>query len=34
MLVFSFLIVALAIFLPRLLGRREEESVLLGREAA
>ena len=34
MLVFSFLIVALAIFLPRLLGRREEESVLIGREAA
>ena len=34
MLVFSFLIVALAIFLPRLLGRREEESVLLGRETA
>jgi spermidine/putrescine transport system permease protein/putrescine transport system permease protein len=34
MLVFSFLIVALAIFLPRLLGRREEESVLIGREPA
>jgi spermidine/putrescine transport system permease protein len=34
MLVFSFLIVALAIFLPRLLGRREEESVLIGRETA
>jgi spermidine/putrescine transport system permease protein len=34
MLVFSFLIIALAIFLPRLLGRREEESVLIGRETA
>ena len=31
MLVVSFLIVALAILLPRLLGRREEENVLLGR---
>jgi ABC-type Fe3+/spermidine/putrescine transport system ATPase subunit/ABC-type spermidine/putrescine transport system permease subunit II len=31
MLVFSFLIVAFSIFLPRLLGRREEESVLLGK---
>jgi spermidine/putrescine transport system permease protein len=34
MLVFSFLIVALAIALPRILGRREEANVLVGREAA
>ena len=34
MLVFSFLIVALAIALPRILGRRDEENVLFGREAA
>jgi hypothetical protein len=34
MLVISFLIVALAIALPRLLGRHEEQNVLIGREAA
>jgi spermidine/putrescine transport system permease protein len=34
MLVISFLIVALAVALPRILGRREEENVLIGREAA
>jgi len=34
MLVFSFLIIAIAIALPRIIGRREEESVLIGREAA
>lgn len=34
MLVVSFLIVALAIALPRIFGHREEESVLIGREAA
>ena len=34
MLVVSFLIVALAIALPRILGRHEEENVLLGGEAA
>jgi spermidine/putrescine transport system permease protein len=34
MVVISLLIVALAILLPRILGRREEENVLLGREAA
>jgi spermidine/putrescine transport system permease protein len=34
MLLISFLIIALAIALPRILGRREEESVLIGREAA
>jgi hypothetical protein len=34
MLVISFLIVALAVALPRLLGRHEEENVLIGREAA
>jgi spermidine/putrescine transport system permease protein len=34
MLVISFLIIALAIALPRILGRREEENVLIGREAA
>jgi spermidine/putrescine transport system permease protein len=34
MLVFSFLLVALAIALPRILGRRDEESVLIGRETA
>jgi spermidine/putrescine transport system permease protein len=34
MVVTSLLIVALAILLPRILGRREEENVLLGREAA
>jgi spermidine/putrescine transport system permease protein/putrescine transport system permease protein len=34
MLVISFLIVALAIVVPRLLGRRGEENVLIGREAA
>jgi spermidine/putrescine transport system permease protein len=33
MVVISLLIVALAILLPRILGRREEENVLLGREA-
>jgi spermidine/putrescine transport system permease protein len=33
MVVISLLIIALAILLPRLLGRREEESVLIGREA-
>jgi spermidine/putrescine transport system permease protein len=34
MLVISFLILAVAVALPRLLGRREEENVLLGRESA
>jgi spermidine/putrescine transport system permease protein len=34
MLVISFLIIALAIALPRILGRREEQNVLVGREAA
>jgi spermidine/putrescine transport system permease protein len=34
MLVISFLIVALAILLPRIVGRRDEENVLIGREAA
>jgi spermidine/putrescine transport system permease protein/putrescine transport system permease protein len=34
MLLFSFLLVALAIALPRILGRKGEESVLIGREAA
>lgn len=34
MLLFSFLIVGLAIALPRILGRRDEENVLIGREAA
>lgn len=34
MLVFSFLIVGLAVALPRILGRRGEENVLIGREAA
>jgi spermidine/putrescine transport system permease protein/putrescine transport system permease protein len=34
MLVVSLLIVALAIFLPRIIGRKEEESVLIGREGA
>jgi AcrR family transcriptional regulator len=34
MAVISFLIVALAIALPRILGRREEGNVLIGREAA
>jgi spermidine/putrescine transport system permease protein len=33
MLVISFVIVALAIALPRILGRREEENVLVGGEA-
>jgi spermidine/putrescine transport system permease protein/putrescine transport system permease protein len=34
MLVISFLILAVAVALPRLLGRREEETVLIGRETA
>jgi spermidine/putrescine transport system permease protein/putrescine transport system permease protein len=34
MLVISLLIVALAVFLPRIVGRKEEESVLIGREGA
>lgn len=34
MLVFSFLIVALAILLPRILGRHEEENVLIRGETA
>lgn len=34
MLVVSFLIIALAIALPRIFGRHQEESVLIGREAA
>jgi spermidine/putrescine transport system permease protein len=34
MLVISFLILAVAVALPRMLGRREEESVLIGRETA
>jgi spermidine/putrescine transport system permease protein len=34
MLLISFVIVGLAVALPRLLGRRGEESVLIGREAA
>jgi spermidine/putrescine transport system permease protein len=34
MLVVSFLIIALAVALPRIAGRREEENVLVGREAA
>jgi hypothetical protein len=34
MLVISFLIVALAVLVPRLLGRHEEESVLIGGETA
>ena len=34
MLAISFLFVALAIILPRLLGHREDENVLIGREAA
>ena len=34
MLVISFVIVGLAVALPRLLGRRGEESVLIGREPA
>jgi spermidine/putrescine transport system permease protein len=34
MVLISFLIIALAIALPRLLGRREEQNVLIGREAA
>jgi spermidine/putrescine transport system permease protein/putrescine transport system permease protein len=33
MLVVSFLLVTLAILLPRILGRRGEENVLFGREA-
>jgi spermidine/putrescine transport system permease protein len=33
MLVISFLILAVAVALPRLLGRREEQNVLMGREA-
>ena len=32
MLLFSFLLVALAMLLPRILGRKDEESVLIGRE--
>ena len=34
MLLISFLILAVAVALPRLLGRREEETVLIGRETA
>jgi hypothetical protein len=34
MLAISFLFVALAVILPRLLGHREDENVLIGREAA
>jgi spermidine/putrescine transport system permease protein/putrescine transport system permease protein len=34
MLLISFLVIALAIALPRILGRRDEENVLVGREAA
>ena len=34
MLAISFLFVALAIILPRLLGHAEDENVLIGREAA
>jgi spermidine/putrescine transport system permease protein len=34
MLLISFLILAVAVALPRLLGRREEENVLIGRETA
>jgi spermidine/putrescine transport system permease protein len=34
MLFISFLIIAVAVALPRLLGRREEENVLMGGEAA
>jgi len=34
MLLISFLILAVAVLLPRLLGRREEENVLIGRDAA
>ena len=34
MLVVSFLIIALAVALPRLVGRREEQNVLVGREVA
>jgi spermidine/putrescine transport system permease protein len=34
MLVISFLILAIAVALPRLLGRREEETVLMGGERA
>ena len=34
MLVISFLILAAAVALPRLLGRREEQNVLIGRETA
>jgi spermidine/putrescine transport system permease protein len=34
MLAISFLILAVAVALPRLLGRREEQNVLIGRETA
>jgi spermidine/putrescine transport system permease protein len=34
MLVISFLILAIAVLMPRLLGRRDEENVLIGRDAA
>jgi spermidine/putrescine transport system permease protein len=33
MLLVSFLVIALAIALPRIIGRRDEQSVLIGREA-
>jgi len=34
MLAISFLIVAIAVAVPRMLGRKEEENVLIGGDAA